>query len=170
MAEPVRIQPRWHSVRDVLRAAWDEHSGDLDTATNMALEIVEADPVLYGDYARPLIHAALRDELRSLRTATRRPVPPPELDPTGRGERLRQAMASPYAWTLSNGKTAGDATHEDFVAEAAMYGGQIADLAWRHRYMQLLADATAKAKRKAAREVLTEEAMAALQRQARGEE
>ena len=144
--------------------------GDNKVAAELLEGAVRKSQNLRDDLTEPLIHGACWDLIRRLVRQSRQPywssAAPPPIDPTEQGKAQRAVAArSLYDYPLTPSVRLGDAVKSDLLDTAEMHQGMARANAIRARWFLSIAGELPE-DGIACREVLSEDRLAALQREA----
>ena len=143
-------------------AAW-EGAHDLDAATANLVGMLDAD--LMAQLVHPHVESIARGLMRANMRETRRVAWQRPTGPDRRAQRVgRVVVSSLMDFRLPSGVLIGNATKADLTAASAFYWKQADDMAWKARWVDLVAE---KVGPKTVADVLNASKLAALQEQAK---
>ena len=143
-------------------AAW-EGAHDLDAATANLVGMLDAD--LMAELVQPHVESIARELMRANMRETRRVAWQRPTEPDARARRVGAVVVSSLMdFRLPSGLLIGNATKADLIAAAAFYRKQADDMAWKARWVDLVAE---KIGRKTVADVLDATKLSALQEQAK---
>ena len=154
-------------VSQAARRALDEADGDPTRAAEILEERVRADQDLWRRLTDQLIRAACTSYVRSEVAAERRRIwrnraaNPRNVIMDGKRRMERLAQENLMLFPLPGGMRLGEARRDEVSAAAGFYAGMTRDMAWKQRWLSLVAQSLPDDK--AVGEVLTEERLRELQ-------
>lgn len=160
------------TIAEAAKAAMGKAKGDVQQAARLLEAAVRSDQALRDALTDPLLSGACYDAVRqhsiqARKKAWRQPVqtaaPKSNVDQSARVVQL--AKGTLLMFPLPGGKALGNAGRDELRAAEQFYGSQSADMAWKARWLQLVAQSLPKGK--AVSDVFTEKRLRELQEAAR---
>jgi hypothetical protein len=150
------------TLPSAVAAAWDG-AHDLDAATSNLVRMLDAD--LMAQLVQPHVESIARELMRANMRETRRVAWERPAGPDARARRVGAVVVSSLLdFRLPSGVLIANATKADLTAAAVFYRKQAEDMAWKARWVDLVAT---KVGRKTVADVLDAAKLSVLQEQAK---
>lgn len=124
----------------IIKRAFDQSDGTIEDATDRLFDLVTADKIFIAEHMPAILRTWCGDQIGALVGNIRlKAWTPPNADPGQRQSRLTEAVMSLLDFPLPGGKRLADASRPEVEAGALFYRKQADDMAWKARWLQLIA-------------------------------